>query len=179
MDTHTFNVLLYQPPRSWFQSFHQILEHGRRDRLPFTQKHQWGPTLSLGDHIWLSVGVPVLPKGVGSGCWGQGSVHAGQVLPNQSGKTFWACLCAQGGIVLLKQEMAFRKLLPHFLSMEAGKTAADHYSSSAKLLLTFWPHFKTPHPQKCDYFSCHVHLRMQFCILLTSVGGYTKTTTYS
>lgn len=137
MDTRTFNVLLYQPPRSWFQSFHQTLEHGCRDWLPFTQEHQWGPTLSLGDHIWLSVAVPVHPKGVGSGCRGQGSVQAGQVLPHQTGKPFWTCLCAQGGIVLLKQEMAFRKLLPHFLSMEAGKTAADHYSSSAKLLQTF------------------------------------------
>ncbi len=47
----------------------------------------------LGDRVWLTVGVPVHPKGVGWG-GGQGSVQERQV-PHQTGKTtsLWTWLC--------------------------------------------------------------------------------------
>lgn len=59
--------------------------------------HQWGPALMLGDRVWLTVSVPVPPKGVGW-VWGQGSVQTSHVLPHQTGKTFslWMCLWAWG-----------------------------------------------------------------------------------
>ncbi len=58
-------------------------------------EHKWGPTLMLGDKVWLTSGVPVHPTGVGWG-WRQGSVQASKVPPYQTGKPscfFYGALC--------------------------------------------------------------------------------------
>ena len=51
----------------------------------------------LGDYDWLTVGVPIHPKGVQWGL-GQGSVQVSQVLPHCSRQTIsvWTSLCARG-----------------------------------------------------------------------------------
>ncbi len=71
--------------------FCKIWDPGCRDLLSEVQHLRWG------EETWLTVGVPVHPKGVGWG-WGQGSVQASQVLPHQTGKTIslWTWLYALG-----------------------------------------------------------------------------------
>lgn len=50
----------------------------------------------MSDEVWLIVGVPVYPKGVGWG-WGQTSVQAGQVQLHQTGKTVALWTARYGG----------------------------------------------------------------------------------
>ncbi len=76
----------------------KFLEPGCRGFDPSQQeKYLWGQTLMLGDKVWLTVDVPIQPRGVGWG-WRQSSVQASQVLPPHTRKiiSLWTWLCAQG-----------------------------------------------------------------------------------
>ncbi len=89
-----------QPPLSWFESFHQMLNQLQRSAPIQTQERQWCSEIK----VWLTVGVPAHPKGVWWG-WGQGSVETSSVLPHQTGKTIssWSCFVHRSA-VMLKQE---------------------------------------------------------------------------
>lgn len=89
--------------------------------------HWWGPTLILGDEIWLTVCGPVHPRGVGWE-WSQSSV-----------KKLALCM-GHGGIVILKQG----KRQTH----KVRRTLQSKISLFAAALRFFFIGSKSPKPGK-------------------------------
>lgn len=79
-----FRVLLWQPPLCRFQSFHQMLETGCWDLMPFRHKG-----MREDQHWWWWFGLdPVHLRGLGW-AWGWCSEKTSQVLSQQTGKVIW------------------------------------------------------------------------------------------
>lgn len=87
-----------------------------------SQQHQWGPTLTLGDKVWLAVCAPVHSKAVG---WGLRS----------------------GPVKLFHTKLGKKDF---FMDLASGIVTGNHYHGLARLSTYFWPngvcwHMQTVH----------------------------------